>query len=66
MMAVMEDAACSAGFPSMLLEVRASNQPAQGLYSSLGFTAIGLRKGYYPGLDGIREDAVVMQKNLGQ
>lgn len=66
MMAVMEDAALSAGFPVMLLEVRTSNQAAQSLYANLGFTSIGLRKGYYPGADGVREDAVVMKKNLGQ
>jgi len=39
------------------LEVRASNSAAQVLYSHLGFTRAGLRKGYY---DNPREDAVVM------
>ncbi|EFN58177.1 hypothetical protein CHLNCDRAFT_142003 [Chlorella variabilis] len=41
---------------SVLLEVRASNEAALRLYSSLGFERVGLRRQYYP--DG--EDAVLM------
>ncbi len=44
------------------LEVRASNSAAQGIYSRLGFTRAGLRKGYY---DSPREDAVVMTLDRG-
>ena len=41
------------------LEVRASNAPAIGLYQSLGFEQIAVRKNYYAE---IGEDALVMQK----
>lgn len=44
------------------LEVRASNIPAQNLYSKFGFINQGLRKRYY--VDN-NEDAVIMGKNLG-
>jgi len=47
----------------MLLEVRASNIPALGLYRSLGFQQDGVRKGYYPASGG-REDAVLMSRVL--
>jgi len=47
----------------MLLEVRASNISAIGLYRSLGFQQDGVRKGYYPASGG-REDAVLMSCGL--
>lgn len=47
----------------VLLEVRASNTPALGLYRALGFQQDGLRKGYYPASGG-REDAVLMSRLL--
>lgn len=43
---------------TVYLEVRASNEPAQALYRSRGFEAIGRRKGYY---SRPTEDAVVMR-----
>lgn len=42
----------------LILEVRASNNPALTLYEKLGFTRTGLRKNYYQ--DG--EDAVLMER----
>ena len=48
---------------TLFLEVRASNQVAQGLYESLGFNEIGLRRGYYPARGG-REDAILFAKAL--
>ena len=42
---------------TLTLEVRASNQVAQNLYTKYGFTATGIRKGYY--LDN-REDGIIM------
>lgn len=57
----------AAGMESVLLEVRPSNVRAIGLYRKLGFTQIGLRKGYYPNsaIEGeSREDALVMRLEL--
>ena len=48
------------------LEVRPSNLPAQQLYRSAGFDAVGLRRGYYPATHGAREDALVMRLRLDQ
>lgn len=48
---------------SLLLEVRPSNAAAVHLYTDLGFSEIGRRRGYYPARaeDGGREDALVMR-----
>ena len=47
---------------SVMLEVRADNPVAQGLYRSLGFAELGVRPGYYQP-EGI--DAIVMRLALG-
>lgn len=39
-----------------LLDVKESNEPAIGLYESLGFVQVGVRKNYYPDT---REDALL-------
>ena len=44
---------------AVLLEVRPSNAAARRLYRSLGFTEVGLSRGYYPARTG-REDAVLL------
>lgn len=49
------------GFLSIMLEVRVSNLRAIDIYSRFGFCEIGRRKSYYPGLNGQREDAIVMR-----
>jgi len=54
----MTKCAKSKGAGCVFLEVRPSNKAACGLYLSLGFTQVGVRRGYYPGNDG-REDALV-------
>lgn len=46
------------------LEVRASNLRALAVYERNGFRRVGMRKGYYPALNGGREDAVVMSLRL--
>lgn len=51
------------GLHRLLLEVRQSNEQARSLYLRRGFSAVGLRRSYYPALQG-REDAVVMSLDL--
>jgi ribosomal-protein-alanine N-acetyltransferase len=46
-----------------LLEVRASNTAARGLYGALAFELDGVRKNYYPTSSG-REDALLMSRKL--
>jgi len=46
------------------LEVRASNERAQLIYTRHGYRKVGERRGYYPGVQGMREDAVVMSLKL--
>ncbi|MCG5513684.1 ribosomal protein S18-alanine N-acetyltransferase [Ectothiorhodospira shaposhnikovii] len=48
---------------TVFLEVRPSNAPAVGLYRSLGFNEVGIRKRYYPADRG-REDALVLALQL--
>jgi len=48
----------SAGLPEIVLEVRASNQPAIALYEKRGFQQIGKRARYYVQTG---EDAIVMR-----
>jgi [ribosomal protein S18]-alanine N-acetyltransferase len=45
------------GARRMTLEVRASNERAQYLYTEMGFVRCGVRKGYY---SDTREDALIM------
>jgi [ribosomal protein S18]-alanine N-acetyltransferase len=47
--------------PVVLLEVRADNEVAQGLYRRRGFTEIGRRRGYYQPSG---TDAVVMKREV--
>jgi ribosomal-protein-alanine N-acetyltransferase len=54
----MTQCAKSKGARCVFLEVRPSNKVACGLYLSLGFSKVGVRRGYYPGKDS-REDALV-------
>ncbi len=46
------------------LEVRLGNLRAIKVYEAQGFTRVGLRKKYYPAVQGQREDAVVMSLRL--
>jgi [ribosomal protein S18]-alanine N-acetyltransferase len=59
----VEDVARRDRCSGVLLEVRPSNQRARTIYEHLGFSAIGLRRAYYPAAHG-REDAIVMRKTL--
>ena len=53
----------SEGAAALFLEVRPSNAAGIALYADIGFQRIGVRKGYYPAVDG-REDAWVMSLPL--
>ena len=48
------------GAENLWLEVRRSNARARAIYARYGFDEIGVRRGYYPAVEG-REDAVVMR-----
>lgn len=52
-----------ARFVRVILEVRPSNAAALALYRKAGFVEIGVRRAYYPAVDG-REDALVMEYKL--
>jgi ribosomal-protein-alanine N-acetyltransferase len=49
--------------PVVLLEVRADNELAQGLYRRRGFTEVGRRRGYYQPSGA---DAVVMKREVSR
>jgi ribosomal-protein-alanine N-acetyltransferase len=51
------------GARRVFLEVRPSNPGAQRLYARFGFRQIGVRRGYYPAIEG-REDALVFELAL--
>lgn len=57
---VLAERCCQLHLPMLWLEVRASNARARHVYRQRGFTEVGLRRHYYPGPRGTREDAVVM------
>ena len=54
-----------AGMQDIFLEVRPSNPTAIHLYESIGFTRVGVRKGYYQAVEG-REDAFVYRLMLAR
>ncbi|NVJ61040.1 MAG: ribosomal protein S18-alanine N-acetyltransferase [Gammaproteobacteria bacterium] len=53
-----------AGCKELWLEVRSSNTVAQKMYQSLNFKAISTRKNYYPLPGNLREDGLIMSRNL--
>lgn len=53
------------GAQGVLLEVRADNAPARGLYGTRGYAVVHTRRGYYRDpLGGPAVDALVMRKEL--
>ena len=52
------------GAHALYIEVALGNTPARQLYRAFGFVDAGLRKSYYEKPGGMREDAVVMRKDL--
>ena len=55
--------AANAGASVAFLEARPSNTSAIRLYQALGFTQIGVRRGYYQAVGG-REDAIVLKRHI--
>ncbi|MCE9679007.1 ribosomal protein S18-alanine N-acetyltransferase [Shewanella sp. AS1] len=60
---VLVDTAATEGAERIMLEVRVSSQRAIALYRYFGFEQVGLRKDYYPLIDG-KEDALLMERHL--
>lgn len=60
----LDTEALNRGLERWVLEVACNNLPALGLYKSVGFVEIGLRKAYYRTRDG-RVDALVMSRKVG-
>jgi ribosomal-protein-alanine N-acetyltransferase len=56
----LAQAAVERGAKNLTLEVRVTNEPAQGLYRAFGFAPAGIRKGYYVESN---EDALIMWAN---
>lgn len=61
LLASVLDIARRRGIETVFLEVRVSNERALDLYERLGFSDVGLRKGYY---DHPKEDARIMKVTL--
>ena len=49
---------------AIFLEVRSSNLKAIGLYETVGFKAVAVRKGYYKNDNTSKEDALVMRYTI--
>ncbi|WP_395698808.1 ribosomal protein S18-alanine N-acetyltransferase [Aquabacterium sp.] len=64
MLARLAEQARQRGDRKLWLEVRQGNLAARQLYEAFGFTHVSVRKAYYPGPQGRREDAVVMSLAL--
>jgi [ribosomal protein S18]-alanine N-acetyltransferase len=64
LLAALRDHARACGAGELWLEVRASNHRARALYRRHGFAEVGLRRQYYPGPPGRREDAVLMSRSV--
>ena len=60
----LADTLIAAGVRSLFIEVAAGNDAARALYEAAGFTAAGLRPGYYARRGGEAEDAIVMRLAL--
>ncbi|WP_251371937.1 ribosomal protein S18-alanine N-acetyltransferase [Polynucleobacter sp. MWH-UH24A] len=66
LMSAIQAIASNLSIPRILLEVRPSNEAAIALYEKAGYEELARRKAYYPveSSSGIREDAIVMVKNI--
>ena len=63
LLALLIDVARSRRSHCVVLEVRPSNAAARRLYDAMGFTEVGVSRGYYPARTG-REDAMLLSLAL--
>lgn len=62
---IIEKARRDLGLRKMLLEVRADNAPAIGLYETMGFRAVGTFRDHY--FDGVKyHDVAIMERMIGR
>lgn len=52
------------GVNRITLEVSRGNLPALNIYEKIGFKKIGIRKKYYNHIDGIGQDALVLEHHI--
>ncbi|OOS04719.1 ribosomal-protein-alanine N-acetyltransferase [Moraxella cuniculi DSM 21768] len=64
LMTAVNQSVAAAGAERLLLEVRADNVAAIGLYQRQGFEPIDVREGYYRADDGQSVDALIMQQRI--
>lgn len=64
LLVVFEHTAAARGASKAFLEVAAGNSAAITLYKSAGYRESGQRRGYYCHPNGVREDAILMEKTL--
>ena len=61
---MFEKEAKDAGSSKCFLEVAESNSSAKKLYSSLGYLKVGQRHNYYKFLNGRKDDAIILSKEI--
>lgn len=67
LLTALHDLAREAGARSMMLEVRADNDTALGLYRTRGYDVVRTRRGYYRDRSGgPAQDALIMHKELDE
>lgn len=66
LMAEVEQRLADKDLFTIVLEVRRSNLQAQRFYTKQGFAQVGLRKNYYEGGEGQREDALLLSRTFKQ
>jgi ribosomal-protein-alanine N-acetyltransferase len=54
----------ASGAEAIFLEVAADNAAALALYNAAGFERVGLRRGYYPRVEGLAVDALTLRRAL--
>lgn len=59
MLGIMENELKKSGVKSIFLEVAENNTPARELYKSNGYSEIGVRAGYYDGVDAIMMKKII-------